>query len=135
MHFFFLLFTAFHDCVGNKCDGCINLSNPSNNGLTNVITYLDDMYVGTYDGDVSRADFWQLAGIAAIEEGVRIDNNNCNGDISCDPGIVFKWGREDCADSPSTSELHTFPGATMTRNEMMTYFSTNYGFNENEVRC
>ena len=124
---------AFHDCVGNRCDGCINLANPSNNGLANVITYLDSLYVGTYDGDVSRADFWQLAGISAIEQAVSFSSRNCNSDISCDPGIVFKWGREDCTTSPTTAELHIFPGATMSRSAMMNYFSTNYGFDENEV--
>ena len=50
-----------------------------------------------------------------------------------DAAITFKWGREDCPTSPSTAETHTFPSPTMSRSEMMTYFSDNYSFTEDEV--
>lgn len=71
---------AFHDCVGDACDGCINLENSSNAGLSDVIDWLDSLYVGVYDSVISRADFWQLAGIAAIERAITINNNNCDAD-------------------------------------------------------
>ena len=32
-----------------------------------VIAWLDDFYVGTYDDDMSRADYWALAAIAAVK--------------------------------------------------------------------
>ena len=47
--------------------------------------------------------------------------------------MVFKWGRTDCDDSPSTSEVHEFPEPTMDRSSMMDYFSEHYEMNENEV--
>ena len=75
-----LLIAAFHDCVGNKCDGCINLDNPSNAGLDGVIKFLDGLYVGTYIEDVSRADFWQIANMAAIEHSMNLNNNKCAND-------------------------------------------------------
>ena len=87
---------AFHDCVGSqdtclddnsnagsceaKCDGCINLNNTSNNGLSPYITWIDEIYVngtldlGPYSDIVSRADFWQVAAIAATE--LAISQNN-----------------------------------------------------------
>ena len=63
---------GFHDCVGG-CDGCINLNNASNNGLTDIITFLEAIYA-SYNTVMSRADFWQLASITATEMG--IDRNN-----------------------------------------------------------
>ena len=50
-----------------------------------------------------------------------------------DAAITFKWGRDDCATSPSTTETHEFPEPTMSRSEMMEYFSTHFGFTEDEV--
>ena len=71
---------AFHDCVGNACDGCINLDNESNNGLSEVIDWLDGLYNNIYDEIVSRADFWQIAAIAAIERAIAHNNNKCTTD-------------------------------------------------------
>ena len=64
---FLLPFVVFHDCVSDTCDGCINTDNDSNAGLAKVIAWLDDFYVGTYDDDMSRADYWALAAVAAIK--------------------------------------------------------------------
>ena len=47
--------------------------------------------------------------------------------------MVFRWGRTDCDDSPSTSDVHEFPEPTMDRSSMMNYFSEHYDMNENEV--
>ena len=58
---------VFHDCVSNQCDGCLNLDNASNAGLDEIISDLDDIFVGTYDSDMSRADFWALAAIKSLE--------------------------------------------------------------------
>ena len=58
---------VFHDCVSSQCDGCLNLDNPSNAGLDKIVKDLDQLYVGTYDSDMSRADFWALAAIKSLE--------------------------------------------------------------------
>ena len=47
--------------------------------------------------------------------------------------MVFRWGRADCDNSPSTTDVHEFPKATMDRTSMMNYFADHYGMNENEV--
>ena len=47
--------------------------------------------------------------------------------------ITFTWGRVDCADSPSTTDVHTFPEPTMDYSEMMEYFSDMFGMDEDEV--
>ena len=74
---FNLEYTAFHDCVGDKCDGCINLNNAANNGLSDYMTWVEDIYTTEgYDSVLSRADFWQVAAIAATEMAITQNNNN-----------------------------------------------------------
>jgi len=124
---------GFHDCVGTKCDGCINLGNSANNGLADVITFLDSIYVGAYDTLMSRADFWQLAAIEATEFAIVRNNRQGANEAMPTSTMTFRWGREDCTDSPTTTETHVFPDPTMSRSEMMNFFSQNYGFSENEV--
>lgn len=44
-----LLRLAFHDCVGNKCDGCINRHNPENAGTSQQypsVNHYSQMYIG-----------------------------------------------------------------------------------------
>ena len=65
---------VFHDCVSDSCDGCINPDNDSNAGLEDIISSLDELYVGNYDDAMSRADFWALAAIEAVNIGVRKAN-------------------------------------------------------------
>lgn len=125
---------AFHDCVGN-CDGCINLDNHHNNGLANIITLLDTIYVGGYDAYMSRADFWALAGIASVEQGLEFNSKLDCGDF-CMPdetGITFQWGRKDCDSSPSTDETHDFPDPNMTQDENIAFFASEFGFDEQET--
>jgi len=134
---------AFHDCVGYACDGCINLDNASNNGLSAYIDWVEDIYTTEgYDSIVSRADFWQVAAIAATEMGITQNNNNVtSGDSNALDSsytmptdiMTFRWGRTDCSTSPSTTDVHEFPEPTMSRADMMEYFSDHYGFTEDEV--
>ena len=49
---------AFHDCVGG-CDSCLNIGNPDNAGLADIVADLDTVYVdNSYSELLSRADFW-----------------------------------------------------------------------------
>ena len=34
---------GFHDCVGG-CDGCLNVDNDSNAGLSGIVATLEDLY-------------------------------------------------------------------------------------------
>ena len=58
---------VFHDCVSSQCDGCLNLDNDSNAGLDGIVSELDQLFVGIYDSEMSRADFWALAAIKSLE--------------------------------------------------------------------
>ena len=60
---------GFHDCVG-VCDGCIDLSNPDNNGLDIPISALDSIVQKcTIDQNsgLSRADIWELAALTTAD--------------------------------------------------------------------
>ena len=115
---------AFHDCVGpNGCDGCINLKISADNGLQPIITLLVAAKNDNFPS-ISNADFWQIAGIVALE--------NANPRIK----LSFVGGRPDCPTSPSHNELHEFPNPNMTRSQMMNWFMRNkngFGMHEREV--
>ena len=61
-----------------------NLENESNNGLSDVIDFLENLYAGTITTTatdnvqdlLSRADFWQLAANAATELAVARSNRD-----------------------------------------------------------
>ena len=74
---------------------------------------------------ISNADFWQIAGIAALE----IGNPNVN--------ITFKGGRVDCTSSPNDEALHQYPDPIMSRTEMLDWFANNddgFGMDANQVK-
>ena len=65
------------------CDGCIDLDNPDNGGsIRLILPLLDDLYVTeSLQIFLSKADFYALAGIVAIEEGIANANEGrdpCN---------------------------------------------------------
>ena len=61
-----------------------NLENESNNGLSDVIDFLENLYAGTVTTTtmenvkdlLSRADFWQLAANAATELAITRSNRD-----------------------------------------------------------
>ena len=81
--------------------------------------------------EISLADFIQLAGVAAIENGmvkagIPIENMK----------LEFKAGRIDCPWSPSDIARHKFPDPNFNRKQMMEWFADTrfgYGMNEQEV--
>jgi hypothetical protein len=102
---------AFHDCVGpNGCDGCINDDNPGSFGLQEIKRILTDLRQNGRFMAISNADFWQIAGIAALER------------ASEDLHLTFKGGRQDCATSPDTTSKVNFPKATFNSSEMFDWF-------------
>ena len=77
---------------------------------------------------ISNADFWQLAGIVALENG--------NEKLGKLVKITFKGGRIDCPTSSFDNADHVFPDPSMNRTIMLNWFKdTRFGFgmNENEV--
>ena len=71
--------------------------------------------------DISNADFWQIAGIVALEK--------ANPKLS----LTFKGGRQDCPRSPEDDADHGYPNPVMNHTEMIDYFrGTDFGFNMTE---
>ena len=70
---------------------------------------------------MSNADFWQIAGIAALERA------NPNLDLS------FKGGRQDCSTSPGTPDFNTFPSASSSGSEMFSWFESDFDMTPEEV--
>lgn len=126
---------AFHDCVGG-CNGCLNLDNASNNGLGVLVASLDTLYtVNGYDSLLSRADFWALAGIYAVDKAIELNNAACTSDDCQVPesGLVFQWGRVDCDTAPTTTDVGNFPSANWDHSQVMDYFFDEFGFNDIET--
>ena len=119
---------AFHDCV-EKCDGCLNLDNPSNGGLDSIFSEVNDVYDnGPYrDSGMSRADFIALAGITAVYAGASQQYCRDMGmPAGCmtpsQPQLVARYGREDCSTSPVTSAELEFPDAHGDLTHVLSYF-------------
>ena len=70
---------------------------------------------------ISNADFWQIAGIAALERA----SNGLE--------LTFKGGRQDCPTSPDTTSQDNFPSATFTGSEMFAWFQQELEMNQDEV--
>lgn len=71
------------------CDGCVNLQNPGNFGLGPVMAALNALHDATFpygpnQKRMSRADWYNLAGIAEVENGININNNICPDPPACE---------------------------------------------------
>ena len=78
--------------------------------LFHVFSLIDLLiYILAYQ-TISHADFWQIAGIAALELANPLVD------------LTFKGGRIDCPHSPSDTADHTYPNPNMNRTEMLDWF-------------
>jgi len=126
---------SFHDCVGG-CNGCLNVNNPDNAGLADLVASLDTVYTTNgYDTVLSRADFWALAGVYAVDKTIELNNDDCEED-DCevpDSGLIFQWGRTDCDTAPYTDVDIGLPSALLNHSNVMSFFATEFGFDNNET--
>merc|ERR1712002_494573 len=126
---------SFHDCVGG-CDGCLNVNNPDNAGLADLVASLDTVYTSNgYDTILSRADFWALAGVYAVDKTIELNNDACEED-DCevpDSGLVFQWGRTDCDTAPHTDVDVHLPSALLNHSNVMSFFANEFGLDDNET--
>merc|ERR1711874_14965 len=126
---------SFHDCVGG-CDGCLNVNNHDNAGLADLVASLDTLYLAnSYDSLLSRADFWALAGVYAVDKTIELNNGDCDED-DCevpDSGLVFQWGRTDCDTAPYTDVDVGLPSALLDHANVMSFFAGEFGFDDNET--
>jgi len=62
------------------CDGCVNLADPDNKGLEDIVRELEALRRAHFEGKgkmMSRADFWTLAGMVGVEVGIEVNNAVC----------------------------------------------------------
>ncbi|XP_057295286.1 putative ascorbate peroxidase [Hydractinia symbiolongicarpus] len=119
----------FHDCVGpGFCDGCIDYQNPDNAGLARYTTPLNALFDANFAGKMSRADFYAISSIVAIEEATA-------GAPDGERIIVqdFKLGRRDCSSSPNEDKAGKFPAGKFNLEEMLAFFKKAFDFNADQV--
>ena len=114
---------AFHDCVGGRCDGCVNLSNTANAGLGRPMEELAAT-VDRYQDQMTRADVWALAALTAVElmQG------------SHGPTYSFDYvGRATCGDNMRGGPDHQMPSNHITTGDLLTFFSEQFDFSDRET--
>jgi len=131
----------FHDCVGNGCDGCINMNMTDNRGLQTYIDQVEGLYTSGHVDEtplaelISRADFWTLGAIEAINYGCEKAQGNCR--RNCPPvpypNIVFQTGRVDCPTAPYDEVEPPLPQALKGLDHVLTFFADTFGFDEKET--
>ena len=109
--------------MSTSCDGCVNLDQDANNGLDEVIEALEEVYPSD---QMSRADFWALAGIVVLEQGA----TNGGTDL---PEIIFRTGRVDCAESPYDLQEFEYPEGNMDHDTMFSYMESHFGYTANQT--
>jgi Peroxidase len=113
---------SFHDCVGG-CDGCVDLSNPSNFGLDIPITALAPIveHSAKY---LTTGDVWALAGLVSAKA------SQDNTSFSFPLQFV---GRPHCAGNATTrGPKRKLPSAHFTTEEVVDYFKENFNFSPQE---
>jgi Peroxidase len=115
---------SFHDCVGG-CDGCVDLSNPSNFGLHIPIDALEPVVqnVGAY---LTIGDVWALAGSVAA----RVSQKDTYAQFP----LQFV-GRRQCEGGTSASKAgprRQLPSPHFTTKRVLEFFSNTFGFSAEE---
>lgn len=156
-----------NDLTKYKLDDAIALDGGHNNGLQPTVQVLEGVYTmkefpsgspwlneSLKSAGKSRADLWALAGIAAVEWGIELNNYYCddpsnslakvhqcqygiNEDyckVNMERSITFQSGRKDCITSedkpykaPQTS-YEKAPPAQGNGSMVIDYFKENFGF-------
>jgi len=126
---------AFHDCVGG-CNGCLNVDNPDNAGLEDLVGNLETAYTdNSLSALVSRADFWAYAGIYAVKEAIASTNAGCDSEdcTVSDIDLTFQTGRVDCATAPYTDADVQLPGPHLTYAELTSFYYSRFGMTAEEA--
>jgi len=117
---------AFHDCVGHHCDGCVDLKNPDNAGLREIMELLLPIYQ-KYKHCLSRSDLWAYAALIAADMAV----------VGHRPkGLHFPFthvGREDCHDSDEMGdggENVEMPSNHLTHHQLVHWFHKHFDWKQ-----
>ena len=124
---------AFHDAGtysrldparSGRADGCVDLRNRDNAGLQPVVDLLAPVVV-RHDGNISRADVWQLAANVAIRA------------TSRDGGAIpLRYGRQDALDATGAcraTDDGKLPSAELSHQNTTEVFVDRMGFTQREV--
>jgi Peroxidase len=120
---------AFHDCVGG-CDGCVDMSNPSNFGLDLPIDALEPV-VQHNTPFLTTGDVWALAGLVAarLSQKVKLGPR--------EPMAQFRLqyaGRRKCAGGATKGgPQRQMPSAHFTTKQVVDFFKTTFGFSHAEA--
>merc|ERR1719266_1926070 len=125
---------TFHDCVGG-CDGCLNVNDPDNAGLEDLVSDLEAVYQSEgLNTTISRADMWALLGIWAVQQTIDKSNEECEDcDSVPDLQLDFQWGRVDCDTAPYSDSFLHYPSGLLNYDELMSFFDSEFGYTEREV--
>ena len=114
---------GFHDCIGKGgCDGCVDVKNPENAGLSRYINALNPLFHVKYSRRMSRADFYALASVVALEKATEKLADKFLGRSQ------LKFGRKDCSTVPEEDSENHFPSALGNIDDTLSYFARKLGF-------
>ena len=119
---------AVTDCIGKGgCDGCVNVSSPKNAGLSRSINALNPLFHLKYSRRMSRADFYALASVVALEKGTEKLADKFLGRSQ------LKFGRNDCSTVPEEDSRNHFPRALGNIDDTLSYFAREFGYSAQET--
>eukprot|EP01124_Arcella_intermedia_P030353 TRINITY_DN662_c0_g1_i1.p1 TRINITY_DN662_c0_g1~~TRINITY_DN662_c0_g1_i1.p1 ORF type:complete len:449 (-),score=67.60 TRINITY_DN662_c0_g1_i1:62-1306(-) len=123
---------AFHDCVGECCDGCLNFDDPHNAGLREAFEEIEEIYDdNNFDKVLSRSDFWQLAANVALVRGGM--NKDCRVKPCPFFDLQYRYGRKDCSTSPVHDEADDAGSGLGDWKEVQRVLAGNFDLDDKEI--
>jgi len=122
---------SFHDCIGaGGCDGCINHTLIDNAGLKTYSDKLDKEYDANFRDLMSRADFYMIAAISAIEKSTSdIEDKKFRFTRRRD----FKLGRKSCPTSPAENKPNVIANSLWNIDDVLQFFRSNFSYTDNQI--
>jgi Peroxidase len=114
---------VFHDCVGGICDGCVDITNPSNFGLEPPIDKLAPI-VAFHSAFLTPGDVWVLAGLTAS----RVMQKS----TTSQPFPFTFVGRPHCGNSKA-GPPRTLPSAHFTTSQVLNFFASQFNYTSRDT--
>jgi cytochrome c peroxidase len=131
---------AFHDCVGG-CDGCVDLTNPENFGLSTPIQALRPVVskFANSQTKLTRADIWALSSAVGAEVMQTTDRVSFDllsvGRVNCENANTVCRNEQgnvhDCSDIRGPSRNH--PSMNLNSRDLFGFFSDEFGFSTKQT--
>eukprot|EP01123_Difflugia_compressa_P008435 TRINITY_DN250_c0_g1_i3.p1 TRINITY_DN250_c0_g1~~TRINITY_DN250_c0_g1_i3.p1 ORF type:complete len:347 (-),score=52.61 TRINITY_DN250_c0_g1_i3:230-1270(-) len=121
---------AFHDCVGESCNGCLDPQDPLNAGLGYCTKILESTYRKYIRTMMSRADFWSLASeVALIRGALNVRHPLPHLTLR----LQYLWGRHDCTNSPISHGPVGYPTAHGDYGEVLRVLRSMFQLSHREI--